>query len=469
MAYTLVDQRRRRQKPRSPAGAEARAAAAIALHRVRDQGQSLTRLLQRPQASRGALDQALVQEMSYGALRHLPRLEAIAARLLDRPLKADDRDLESLILIGLYQLTAMNVPLHAAVSATVDASRIIGKQSKSALVNALLRRFLREREELLAEVDEEPGARWLLPDWLLTLIRKDWPLDWESIVAASNDRAPMSLRVNRTRIDPQRYGSELATAGIAAHPIVGCEAGLTLEQPRPTRELFGFDDGLVSVQDSGAQLAARLLDAMPGQRVLDACSAPGGKTAAILERAGNDLDLVAIDSDEARLDTVQATLMRLGLSGLVIPGDALTPQGDWTQRPFDRILLDVPCSATGVIRRHPDIKWLRRASDIPALCATQSRMLDAIWPLLAPGGRLLYATCSLLAAENHLQIAAFLQRQPQAREISLSSATSGSDADQLLRAPGQRPSSELPHGLQLLPTPGGSDGFFYALIEKVTS
>ena len=207
----------------------------------------------------------------------------------------------------------------------------------------------------------------------------------------------------------------------------------------------------MSVQDGGAQLAAQLLDAQPGQRVLDACAAPGGKTAAILERAGNALDLVALDNDETRLQTVRATLARLGLSAQVVTGDASQPAGDWTAQPFDRILLDVPCSATGVIRRHPDIKWLKRADDIPALAAVQARMLDAIWPLLAPGGRLLYATCSLLADENHRQIAAFLARQPQARELPL--------ATDLGLA--------MPHGRQLLPTPGGSDGFFYALIEKV--
>ena len=433
---------------RHPAGAEARAAAARALHRVRDRGQSLTRVLQPPQAS---ADQALIQELFYGMLRMLPRLEALAARLLKRPLKKNNRDLDALILLGLYQLLAMHTPAHAAVAATVEASRLLGKPDKAALVNALLRRFLRERESLLAEVDQDPALRWLFPDWLLTRLRADWPDDWEQIVAASNARPPMSLRVNRTRLDREDYAQRLTAAGLAAQPIDGCEMGLMLDQPCPTRDLPGFAEGLVSVQDGGAQLAAQLLDARPGQRVLDACAAPGGKTAAILERAGNDLDLVALDSDENRLQTVRATLDRLGLSAQIVTGDASQTAGDWTTQPFDRVLLDVPCSATGVIRRHPDIKWLKRAEDIPALAAVQARMLDAIWPLLAPGGRLLYATCSLLADENHRQIEAFLARQPQARELPLVID----------------PGLVMPRGRQLLPTPGGTDGFFYALIENI--
>ncbi|MBK1718219.1 16S rRNA (cytosine(967)-C(5))-methyltransferase RsmB [Thiocystis violacea] len=449
----MVEPWDRAPRKREPLGAEARAAAARALHAVRDRGQSLTRVLQDDRQSRSSADQALVQEMSHGALRVLPRLTAISQRLLDHPLKPRDLDLHALILIGLYQLTAMKTPPHAAVSATVEAARLIGKPRQAALVNALLRRFLREREELLAWADEQPEARWLFPDWLLSRLRHDWPEDWESIVTASNGRAPMALRVNPLRQDPAVYLAQLETAGIGARAIAGTRTGLLLDRPRPTRDLPGFEAGLVSIQDSGAQLAAQLLDARPGQRVLDACAAPGGKTAAILERAGNDLDLVAIDQDEARLLTVRSTLARLGLTAEVILDDAADPRGDWTQRPFDRILLDVPCSATGVIRRHPDIKWLRRASDIPTLAAAQSRMLEATWPLLRPGGQLLYATCSLLAEENHQRIADFLGRHPEAREIEAETDWG--------RA--------RPHGRQLLPTPGGHDGFFYARLEKIPS
>jgi 16S rRNA (cytosine967-C5)-methyltransferase len=317
-------------------------------------------------------------------------------------------------------------------------------------VNALLRRFLRERDTLLAWVDEQPAARWLFPDWLLERLRHDWPDDWAAIVTASNERPPMALRVNPLRQDRAAYLAELEAAGIGARAIPGLDHGLMLDQPRPTRELPGFADGRVSVQDSGAQLAAQLLDARPGERILDACAAPGGKTAAILERANDDLELVALDSDESRLVTLRATLERLGLSAQACLGDAADPSVDWTERPFDRILLDVPCSATGVIRRHPDIKWLRRTDDIPVLAATQERMLEAVWPLLRPGGRLLYATCSLLAEENQARIAAFLARHPEARELDMTTDWG-------------RP---MPHGRQLLPTPGGHDGFFYALLGR---
>ncbi|MCK7579105.1 MAG: 16S rRNA (cytosine(967)-C(5))-methyltransferase RsmB [Chromatiales bacterium] len=443
-----------RRRPHTPTaaspGAESRAAAARALHAVLDRGQSLTRVLQTDRTARSAADQALVQEMVYGTLRLLPRLRLIAGRLLERPLKPRDGDLQALILIGLYQLGFMKTPSHAAVSATVEATRLLGKPRMAGLVNALLRRFQREHDALLAWVDTQPESRWLFPEWLLERLRADWPDDWESIVLASNERAPMTLRVNPLRGTRADALAELEAAGIGARAIDGLDTGLLLDQPRAMRELPGFDDGRVSIQDSGAQLAARLLDAQPGERVLDACAAPGGKTAAILERAGNALDLVAIDSDETRLATVGTTLDRLGLSAQVCVGDAADPHGDWTARPFDRILLDVPCSATGVIRRHPDIKWLRRPEDIAALAATQSRILDAIWPLLRPGGRLLYATCSLLAEENERQVDAFLARRTDAR--ALDPATDW----------GRR----RPPGRQLLPTAQGHDGFFYALLVK---
>jgi 16S rRNA (cytosine967-C5)-methyltransferase len=435
---------------RKGSGADARAAAAIALHRVRERGQSLTRVLLQSPLPKPPADRALTQELVYGALRHLPRLEALVGFLLNHPVKPSDRDLESLILIGLYQLTGMDMPPHAAVAATVEASRLIGKPDKAALVNALLRRFLRERDTLMAEAERLPSVRWLFPEWLLAALRRDWPDDWERIVAASNQRPPMSLRVNRLRGDRRAYAERLVAAGITARPIPATEAGLMLDRPLPARELPGFDEGLVSIQDGGAQLAAQLLDARPDQRVLDACAAPGGKTAAILERAGPGLDLVAVDSDPARLATLEENLARLGLSARVERGDAADPRGDWAGMSYDRILLDVPCSATGVIRRHPDIKWLRRAADIPPLCELQGRMLDAVWRLLVPGGRLLYATCSLLVAENQDAVAAFLARTPGARELPLPGDWG------LVRT----------HGRQLLPTVGGSDGFYYALLER---
>ena len=307
----------------------------------------------------------------------------------------------------------------------------------------------------MAEADQLPSARWLFPEWLLTALRRDWPDDWEGIIAASNARPPMSLRVNAGRTDRRTYAGLLAAAGITARPIAETESGLILDRPVPAQTLPGFAEGLVSVQDGGAQLAAQILDVQPGQRVLDACAAPGGKTAHLLERAGPGLELVAIDAAAARLEPLRENLARLGLNARVECADAAEPRGTWVRPLFDRVLLDVPCSATGVIRRHPDIKWLRRATDLPELCTLQARILDAVWPLLAPGGRLLYVTCSLLAAENQDQIAAFLARAPDARE-----------------RPIECPDGTVPwgrtrrQGRQLLPADGGSDGFYFALLEK---
>jgi 16S rRNA (cytosine967-C5)-methyltransferase len=414
-------------------------------------GQSLTRVLADPRlTAQTSQDRALTQEMVYGSLRTLPRLEALVHRLLAHPLKAGDRDLEALILVGLYQLLSMDTPEHAAVAATVEASRLLGKPGKAGLVNAVLRRFLRERGSLLAQIENAPGARWLLPDWLLERLRAAWPQDWESIVEASNGRAPMSLRVNAMQIDRDGYLTQLTAAGITARPIPGCAMGLTLDRPVPTRDLPGFAAGLVSVQDGGAQIAAPLLDARPGQRVLDACAAPGGKTAAILERARDRLDLTAVDQAPERLAPLRDNLARLGLHATLIQDDASGPRHDWATHPFDRILLDVPCSATGVIRRHPDIKWLRRESDIPALCALQDQILEATWPLLASAGRLLYVTCSLLPEENQDRIAAFLSRHTDARLEPID-------------PPGARPCTA---GCQLLPTPGAHDGFYFAALVK---
>ncbi|GAB0148790.1 16S rRNA (cytosine(967)-C(5))-methyltransferase RsmB [Marichromatium sp. PS1] len=434
-------------------GAAARATAARALHQVRDRGQSLTRVLQRLRLPDQAADRALVQEMTYGALRTLPRLEALAGQLLHRPLPKREAELQALILIGLYQLTAMKTPPHAAVAATVEATRQLSRPGKAGLVNALLRRFLRERESLLAAIEHDPRVRWPVPEWLREQLRRDWPDDWEQIITASDTRAPMTLRVNPLRGTRADYLAELAAEGVDAAPVAGCPHGLTLAHARPTERLPGFAEGRVSVQDAGAQLAAELLEAAPGMRVLDACTAPGGKSAAILERAGGELTLTALDVDGERLQSVATLLDRLGLRATLVEADAARPEGDWAATGFERILLDVPCSATGVIRRHPDIKWLRRAEDIAALCDQQRAILEAIWPLLAPGGRLLYATCSLLGDENHRQIAAFLERHPEVRECPLPGA----------------PGVARPHGRQLLPSSGGSDGFYYALLEKPAS
>jgi 16S rRNA (cytosine967-C5)-methyltransferase len=424
--------------------------AACAIDSVRNGGRSLTNALQELDASVEERDRPLAQELCYGVLRTLPRQEILAKILLHKSLKREDHDLEALILVGLYQLTNTRIPPHAAVAATVDAARILGKPRGASLVNALLRRFQRERQPLLARIDTVPEGRWLFPRWLLSRLQAAWPRHWQEIVAASNGRAPMCLRINRTRVTRVQYVQRLGAAGLTAAPTPHSADGVTLARPVPVARLPGFRQGLVSVQDAGAQLAAELLDAIPGERVLDACAAPGGKSAHILERAGNDLHLTALDADPVRLERVQDNLRRLGLSAHVVQGDAAAPDNDWAQEPYQRILLDAPCSATGVIRRHPDIKWLRRDSDIAALRDLQARMLDALWALLVTGGVLLYATCSLLPEENEEQIRCFLERRQDARALKLDGSWG----------------IARPFGRQILPGEGGPDGFYYAALRK---
>jgi len=446
----LAEPHRTEAFPATPVGSAARAEAALVIHSVRDGGRSLTDALPALVTLDDERDRALVQELCYGVLRTLPRQEILARSLLHKPLKREDRDLEALILVGLYQLTDTRVPPHAAVAATVEATRVMGKAWAASLVNALLRRFQRERTQLLARADAAPEARWLFPRWLLGRLQTAWPGHWREIVAASNARAPMCLRVNRTRITPAQYAQHLRAAGLRAHPTANTSSGLTLDRPVSTTALPGFSAGLISVQDAGAQLAADLLDARPGDRVLDACAAPGGKSAHVLERAGGNLDLTALDVDPVRLERVRDNLHRLGLSARVVQGDAAALDGRWAQQRYDRILLDAPCSATGVIRRHPDVKWLRRESDIPVLSALQARMLDAVWALLDPGGILLYATCSLLPEENEEQIRIFLERRGDAHIRQLEGHWG------LARS----------FGLQTLPREGGPDGFYYAAVAK---
>lgn len=447
----MAEPRRSYPVKATPTGSAARAAAAYAIQAVLERGRSLTDVLQTLPPLDDERDRPLVQELCYGVLRTLPRLEALANLLLHKPLKREDSDIKALVLVGLYQLTDTRIPPHAAISATVDAARAMGKGWATSLLNALLRRFQREGEQLINRAERSAHVRRLFPCWLLERIKAAWPECWQEIVSTSNARAPMCLRVNRTRTTRAEYAQRLGMDGVTARPVRDAADGLMLDQPIPTARLPGFDNGLVSVQDSGAQLAAELLDARAGERVLDACAAPGGKTAHILERAGAGLDVTALDADPVRLERIRENLRRLGLEARVVEGDATTPNGDWARTRYDRILLDAPCSATGVIRRHPDIKWLRRDSDIDALTKLQARMLDALWPILTPGGTLLYATCSLLPEENERQIRAFLGRRGDARARPLNASWG------LVR----------PFGRQILPSEGGADGFYYALLAKV--
>jgi 16S rRNA (cytosine967-C5)-methyltransferase len=427
-----------------------RARAARLISSVVDGGKSLSQLLDAEAAGK---EHALLQELCYGVLRYWYRLDALAAQLLQRPLKRKDSDVRALILVGLYQLLYMRIPAHAAVTETVAATGALRKVWSKGLVNALLRRFQRESEHLLTCVDEDPQARTLMPAWLLELIQAGWPQQWQVIVEASNARAPMSLRVNCARSSREVYLSRLQATGIEAHALVHTEAGLQLASPCDVNALPGFADGDVSVQDAAAQLAAPLLDARDGERVLDACAAPGGKTAHILERLQArqaKAEVIALDVEETRLTRVKSTLQRLQLQAKTVQGDAARPAGWWDGQTFDRILLDAPCSATGVIRRHPDIRLLRRAEDIQHLVDTQQQILVALWALLKPGGRLLYATCSILPQENAENIARFLETHEDARLVPVEAEW------------GQ----ETGHGRQILPGEQNMDGFFYACLEK---
>ncbi len=395
-------------------------------------------------------DAALVKEFCFGVTRWWYQLDALGKQLLRRPIRPKDNDIRLLIMIGLYQLLHMRVAPHAALAETVEASRALRKPWATGLINAVLRRFQREKAELLAAVDSEDSARYLFPPWLAGKLKKAWPNDWISVVQASMEHPPLSLRVNLRRTNRADYMRRLTDEEISAREILYTKTGLELDVPRPVNELPGFDEGLVSVQDGGAQLAAELMRLEPGSRVLDACAAPGGKMCHLLEAAPEGVRLTAVDVDSRRLQRIDQNLARLGLSAAAHLGDASHPGGEWALQRYDRILLDVPCSATGIIRRHPDIKILRQPGQIPELVETQAKILDAIWPLLDRGGLLLYATCSLLPQENQLQVRRFLECQQDARELVIDA--SWGHACSL--------------GRQTLPGDSNMDGFYYALLQK---
>jgi len=393
-------------------------------------------------------DRAFCRTLAYGVLREHRRLGALRDRLLAKPLRRRDQDLALVLELGLFQLIHLHTPPHAAVSETVALTRTCHKAWAGKLVNAVLRRFLREKTALTARIDRMPAVAASLPDWLYERLAADWPQQLEPLLAAQNQHAPMVLRVNRRRSTHKAYQARLAAAGLEAHPLPGFVDALVLARPTPVSDLPGFAQGDCSVQDGAAQLAADLVDPAAGDRVLDACAAPGGKAAHILERA--DVTLVALDSDPSRLERLDATLTRLGVGARSIAADAAEPSAWWDGQPFDRILLDAPCSGSGVIRRHPDIKWLRRAEDIARLTALQGRLLQALWPLLRPGGRLVYATCSVLEAENEAQAAAFARGRDDLRVVE----------------PTLPVGTRLRYGQQIRTGESGVDGFYYACFEK---
>ena len=398
-------------------------------------------------------DRGFTQDLAFGTARWQPRLSALAAKLLQKPFKAADADVEALLLVGLYQLLYTRVPAHAAIGETVGCADKLKKPWAKALLNAVLRRAQRESEALLAELEHDPVVRTAHPRWLQKSLKAFWPEQWEAICAANNAHPPMILRVNRRHHSRNAYLQLLTDAGINATPCVYSVDGIVLEAATDVRSLPGFAEGWISVQDEAAQLAADLLDLAPGQRVLDACCAPGGKTCHILEVEKDLAGVVAVDLEAKRLVRVRENLARLGLSADLIAADGRDTATWWDGKPFQRILLDAPCSATGVIRRHPDIKLTRQPDDIVALATLQGELLDAMWPTLEVGGILLYATCSTLPTENTEVIEAFLARTSGARELDLAT-TAG---------------IKQPHGRQLLAQEGGHDGFYYAKLIKIAA
>ncbi len=385
-----------------------RAAAASALYQVVDLGHSLSNALPAAQQQIRPRDHALLQEICYGVLRQLPRLESISQALMGKPLKGKQRVFHFLILVGLYQLSFMRIPAHAAVGETVEGAQDLKGPRLRGLINAVLRNYQRDQEGLDAQATSHDAGRYGHPGWLLKLLKESYPEQWQQIVEANNSKAPMWLRVNHQHHTRAEYQALLEQAGIVTTPHAQAEDALCLETPCDVHQLPGFAEGWVSVQDAAAQLALTYLAPQAGELILDCCAAPGGKTAHILERTPES-QVVAIDCDETRLKRVRENLQRLELTAQVICGDARYPQQWWQGEQFDRILLDAPCSATGVIRRHPDIKWLRRADDIAALAELQREILDAMWQQLKPGGSLVYATCSITPQENRLQVKAFLE------------------------------------------------------------
>lgn len=397
----------------------------------------------RQQSELSPQQRGAVQDVAYGTLRHLGYVDAAIDRLLSRPLT--DLPVRNLLQVTLYQLMHTKAHSYAIVNHAVPAAARLGFPKAQGLVNAVLRNFLRRRDELDAAINATDLGRYSYPQWWIDRVAAEYPEAWREILDAGNARPPLTLRVNRRKIARDDYLEILRLQDIAAHAVG--RQGIVIEKPRPVSLLPGFAEGQVSVQDAGAQFAAELLDVAEGMRVLDACAAPGGKSAHLLELA--DIDLTAADIDAQRLQRVSENLTRLSLNAKLLQADASNVAAWSNAGLFDRILADVPCTASGVVRRHPDIKWLRQPADIAAMGKRQAQILDTLWQLLGRGGKLLYATCSVFSAENGQQVEQFMARHADARQIAVSLSTEG------LRQS---------HG-QLFPD-AAHDGFFYALLEK---
>jgi 16S rRNA (cytosine967-C5)-methyltransferase len=395
-------------------------------------------------------DRALVQQLCYGTMRYYPRLNAYLGQLLDKPLRGKDSDITALLLLGLYQLEYTRIPDHAALGETVAAARVLKKPWATKLVNGVLRRFQRGADalrETLADNTEFTSAH---PHWLLHAYSQAWPDHINQIITANNAHPPFTVRLDLKQTTRDHYLEQLRAESIEATPCPISNAGITLTTACHPIRLPGFNSGLLSVQDEAAQLAAPLLQLAPGLRVLDACAAPGGKTGHILQSEPALNQVVALELEQRRRARITENLERLRVNAHTLVGDATRPQQWWDGQAFDRILLDAPCSASGIVRRHSDIKLLRTPEDISRLAALQGELLDALWPTLAPGGILLYATCSALPAENTEVISAFMARTPSASEQPIAATWGMAQA----------------YGRQLLPQPDGHDGFYYARLIK---
>jgi len=434
-------------------GAKVRAVAAEIVDAVVSGGQSLDAAIVENEGRVTQNDRPLLRMLCFGTLRHHWRLRSWADQLLTSPLKRRDRVVNALLTIGLYQLVSTRIPDHAVVSQTVEATRQLRRPKLAGLMNACLRRFM--REEIAASEARDETAHWNHPQWLIDRLKTDWPEDWQAILAANNERAPMWLRANASRQSAAAYVRKLAAAGIAAELLPGVPDAVCLAEPRSVEDLPGFSDGDSSVQDAAAQIAGRWLSTGLQGRLLDACAAPGGKSGHLLELGGDAVTLVAVDSDPSRIASISENLARIGRDATIIAADASNPEEWWDGAPFDGILLDAPCSAGGVIRRHPDIKLLRRESDLEGLSSLQERLLRALWPLLAPGGRLLYATCSVIAAENEAVVGQFLKNHGDALENDV---LPNNNIRDLMR--------RRVCGYQILPGSADMDGFYYACLEK---
>ncbi|MEO6799811.1 MAG: 16S rRNA (cytosine(967)-C(5))-methyltransferase RsmB [Rhodanobacter sp.] len=428
---------------------DTRALAARGLAEIALRGTSLRKVMERSAPKLAdPRDRALLMALLSEGARWWLRFDAAINDLLERPLRHKDPAVHALLVLGLVQLEILELQDYASVAATVEAARALKRPQLAGLVNAVLRRWQRERETLLAKLDRQPQTRHAHPAWLATALEQDWPGQADAVMHADNREPPLMLRVNRQRSERASLIEQLQAAGYAATAHRWLPDALVLPHSTDVTRMPGFDDGCFAVQDGAAQVATDLADLRDGMRVLDACAAPGGKACHLLERA--QIDLTALEFEPARAERIRQNLMRLRLNAKIVIGDAGAPKGWWKGQPFDRILIDAPCSATGVLRRRPDVRLHRRESDIAPMQAQQRRILAALWPLLAPGGRVVYITCSVLRAENEVIVGELLAAQADAHAMAFTLPVGQAAAI----------------GWQILPGDGDLDGMYYAVLKK---